>query len=397
MLELLEQIGRKPRYCIWELTLECNMRCQHCGSIAGVARKDELSLDEAFEVADQLAELGCKKLTLSGGEPTMHPHWSEIGARLTSNGVGVNMISNGWSFSGEDIEKARNAGLRDISFSLDGLEAAHDTIRRRGSFARVMAAIAQCTRSDFPVGVVTHINQLNKNDLKQMRELLAAAGVTAWQLQLGNPAGNMREHRDKVIPPEDLLWLVPLLATLCADGAWPAVFVAENIGYYGKFESIIRVPPSPPADAADGVTSCAQYIRDPDAVVPFWHGCNAGWQALGIESNGNIKACLALPSELHGGDSFVAGNLRDTNLKTLWHDPDAFSFNRVFSRAQLRSFCAVCRYGDICRAGCAWTALSHTGCRNDNPYCFYRQAVTHGRLDLLDEPPTQDEMAAVEG
>ncbi|HMA94207.1 MAG TPA: radical SAM protein, partial [Polyangiaceae bacterium] len=69
MIKLLEKYGYLPRIAVWELTLRCNLNCRHCGSRAGRARDDELALNEALTLADDLAEMGCQFLTLSGGEP----------------------------------------------------------------------------------------------------------------------------------------------------------------------------------------------------------------------------------------------------------------------------------------------------------------------------------------
>jgi len=77
VIEILQRVGFFPRACVWELTLACNLRCKHCGSIAGSKRPDELSLDECMRVAGELVELGCRRITLSGGEPTMYPGWHE--------------------------------------------------------------------------------------------------------------------------------------------------------------------------------------------------------------------------------------------------------------------------------------------------------------------------------
>ena len=100
MIELVRRIGIKPFFCVWELTLACNLRCKHCGSLAGEPRADELRLDEALPVADQLAALGTLRVTLGGGEPTLHPHWHVIGRRLSELGVAVNIIPDAATFSG---------------------------------------------------------------------------------------------------------------------------------------------------------------------------------------------------------------------------------------------------------------------------------------------------------
>lgn len=41
----------RPIYAVWELTLKCDQPCQHCGSRAGAARVEELSLEEILRVA----------------------------------------------------------------------------------------------------------------------------------------------------------------------------------------------------------------------------------------------------------------------------------------------------------------------------------------------------------
>ena len=92
----------------------------------------------------------------------------------------------------------------------------------------------------------------------------------------------------------------------------------------------------------------------------------------------------------------LEGNLREASLHDIWVRQGAFGFNRDFTIDQLEGFCAVCRYKDICRGGCAWTAYRHTSNRFDNPYCFYRQALLHDRLDLLGEDePGEEELAAI--
>ena len=130
------------------------------------------------------------------------------------------------------------------------------------------------------------------------------------------------------------------------------MFPGHNVGYFGD----------PEAD-----------LRDRGGAIPFWVGCTAGCSVIGIESNGNIKGCLSLPSSRNGIDQFVEGNVRESSLEEIWWRKNAFAYNRKFSVKQLDGFCRTCDYADICRGGCAWTAFSHTSSRYDNPYCYWRQ------------------------
>jgi len=376
MIDVLRKMGFVPRSCVWELTLVCNMRCLHCGSYAGASRENELSLEECESVADQLTALGCRQVTLGGGEPTLHPHWHELGGRLTDQGVRVNMISNGWHWTESHVEKAKAAGLVNAAFSLDGFEKDHDAFRREGSYGRVIRTIDRCVAAGLPVAINTTINTYNCRYLPELRDLLAEHGVFSWQLQIATPSGNLSEHLELVIKPEDMLWLVPQIAKMRMEtGVRPLVCPGDDVGYFGKFE---------------------RALRDSGGHIPFWLGCRAGCQVIGIESNGNVKGCLSLPSAMHGEDRFLEGNIRLNSLEAIWNREGAFAYNREFTEDQLAGFCGVCRFREFCRGGCSWTAYSHTKNRFDNPYCLYRQAVKHRRFDLLDEEPTPEELAYVE-
>lgn len=369
MLKVLDQIGFFPHTCVWELTLACNLRCKHCGSAAGRPRSAELSLDECLRVAGELAALGCQHVTLIGGEPTLHPGWHEVGKRLAVLGVRVDMISNGMTWSPKHIEHAQAAGFSAVSFSVDGFEREHDAFRSPGSFARVVRAIDLCVAAALPTAVNTTITRLNRGLLPDLRAFFMDHGVIGWQLQLVAAGGNMATHRELLLPPEDLLWLVPQIADLCRIPCPGFEVVAgHNLGYFGKPESTMRVA---------------------DPALPFWLGCRAGCQIIGIESGGDVKGCLSLPSSVHGESRFVEGNVREQGLREIWNRSNAFAYNRRFNLEQLGGFCRVCRFRDVCRGGCRWDAFTQGDRGNEN--CFYFQAVKHRRLDLLDEEPTATE------
>ena len=369
MIEVLQQVGFFPHTCVWELTLACNMRCKHCGSVAGKRRADELSLDECLRVAGELVALGCQRITLIGGEPILFPGWHEVGRRLVELGAQVNMISNGLTWSPKHLDQAKEAGLCAVGFSLDGFEKEHDTFRTPGSFERVVRAIDMCVAAGMRTAVNTTINRLNQGSLKEMRTFLMEHGVFAWQPQLATAAGNMGEHRDLVLRPEDLLWLVPQIAELCRiDCPEFEMCVGHNIGYFGTPESALRAG---------------------DIALPFWLGCRAGCQVIGIESGGDVKGCLSLPSSVHGEHRFVEGNVREKSLRDIWNRRDAFAYNRLYKEAQLCGFCRVCRFRDVCRGGCSWATYAQGG--GGNEQCFYYQAVKHRRIDLLAEEPTAEE------
>ncbi len=371
MLEVLRRLGIFPRSCVLELTLRCNLSCRHCGSYGGRAREGELELAEWLRVADELAALMCERVTLGGGEPTLNPDWPRIGERLASRGVKVNLVSNGVAWSREDAARARDAGLENAAFSLDGLEAAHDYQRRRaGSFRLVVESLEACRAAGLATAVVTVVNRQSLEDLPALRPLLQELGVESWQVQTGPPAGALRDHPELQLAPRDLLRLVPLLAELHGLEGAPRLCVSDNIGYFGRFE---------------------RALREPDDYFGFWLGCRAGLQVLGIESSGDVKGCLSLPSHGAHGGRFVEGNVRYRSLHELWCRPGAFAATREFRLDDLRGFCRSCPYAEICRGGCLWQSYACGGLPRENPFCFFRAAVEAGAHELL----CDDDLAAL--
>ncbi|HNZ23469.1 MAG TPA: radical SAM protein [Polyangiaceae bacterium] len=343
-----------PVQGVWEITLACNMRCRHCGSHAGVPRPDELTTAEALRVLGELAAAGCRRLVLSGGEPTVRRDWPRLVEEGTRLGIQMKMISNGWSFDAETARVARAAGLRAVGFSLDGLEKTHEYVRRiPGSFRRVLDAVRAARAEGIGVAIVSHINRRNLSELDAMFDLIKALDAYSWQIQLGNPAGELALHRDLVVEPIDLLQIVPAVARLVQrDGL--RVVPADNIGYYGPYEKVLR--------------------KNSHYGQPAFAGCLGGISHFGLESNGNLKACLSLPSARHGCASYVEGNLRETPFAELWNRPGAFAFNRDSDPAELGGFCRSCRYARPCHGGCRWSATVNGG-GLENPYCYYRVAT----------------------
>ncbi len=352
MIPLLQRLGYRPYHVVWEITLACDLNCRHCGSRAGKSRADELSTPEALRLCDQLAELRTRRVTLAGGEPTLRDDWPMLAGALTGKGIRVNILTNGRSWDADMARQAKLYGLESVAFSVDGCERTHDYIRRiPGQWEQLLRHIDLTRQAGVQVAVVTQINRRNMGELERMREVLAEHDVAAWQLQLGNPAGNMADHPDLVIQPQDMLEIVPLIAAMKALSGRPRVHAADNIGYYGEHEAV---------------------LRDRSKVVPFWVGCRAGCHVLGIESNGNVKGCLSLLAGQDGDDRYVEGNVRQRPLREIWEDPEAFAYNRKFDPESLQGFCRSCEYAEICRGGCGWTSFTHTGDMGGNPYCYYR-------------------------
>ena len=358
----------RPIYCVWELTLACDLACRHCGSRAGKARPDELSTEEALDVVRQLAELGVKEISLIGGEAYLRDDWVLIIGEITRRGMIANLTTGGRGMTAERAHAAYAAGLRDTSVSLDGLEATHDRLRGvEGSFRSALQAMRHLTEAGVRVNNNTQVNRLSMPDLPELLEVLIANGSHAWQIQLTVPMGRAVDEPDVLLQPYDLLKLFPLLPKLKerADEAGLFIWRGNTLGYFGPYESVIA------------------------AWMPDGHckGCGAGQTLLGIEADGLVKGCPSLRTEKWG-----AGNVRDAPLLDIWERGGPMRYGRDRTVEDLWGFCHDCYYADMCRAGCTWLSDTLLGKPGNNPYCHHRtlelqKQGKRERIERIEEAP----------
>lgn len=354
----LQRKGRKV-YAVWEITLACNLACIHCGSRAGKARKDELSTQEALNVIDQLAECGVTEVTLIGGEAFVRKDWLQLVRAIVQQGMTCTLTTGGYGISRKAAEAMREAGLSQVSVSIDGLEESHDHLRgRKGSWKACFQSLGALREAGVSTACNTQINRLTHPELSALYELLQPAGVGAWQLQLTVPMGNAADRPELLLQPWELLELFPTLALLKAradaDGIF--FFAGNNIGYYSAEDVAIH--------------------RRPDGDWSPWTGCHAGLNTLGIEADGTLKGCPSLPTRAYRG-----GNLRTQRLKDLLEQAPQLKFNLGARCDHLWGFCASCEYADLCRGGCTWTAHVFFGRSGNNPYCHHR-ALSQARKGI---------------
>lgn len=351
---------RRISYAVWEITLKCNLACQHCGSRAGHTRAKELSTAEALDMVKQLAEVGITEVTLIGGEAFLRPDWLEIASAITSSGMICGMTTGGYGITLDTARRMKEAGIRVVSVSVDGLEATHDRLRgRQGSWQWAFKTMSHLKEAGIPFGCNTQINRLSAPEFPQIYECIRDAGVFAWQIQLTVPMGNAADNNEILLQPYELLDVYPMIARVAERANREGIVKVQpgnNIGYYGPYERLLR--------GGDAWS--------------FWQGCTAGLSALGIEADGAIKGCPSLPTSAYTG-----GNIRDHSLRTIIEETEELRFNLGAETAKgtehLWGFCKTCEFAELCRGGCSWTAHVFFDKRGNNPYCHHRALTQEKR------------------
>lgn len=345
---------QRTSYAVWEITLKCNLACNHCGSRAGEQRANELTTEEALDLVAQMAECGIREVTLIGGEAFLRRDWLDIAQAITDAGMVCTMTTGGYGISERTAERMREVGIRQVSVSIDGLQDVHDKLRGvEGSWESCWRTIGHFKKVGMPFSSNTQINRLSAPQIPMLVDMLCSAKAVAWQVQLTVPMGNAVESNRILMQPAELVDMYDMLATVVsyANRQGTAVLPGNNIGYYGPYEKLFR-----------------QGGSRRDAV---WMGCQAGLYAIGIEADGTIKGCPSLPTNAYAG-----GNIRNHSLREIATSAPEMLFNFGIGTPKavehLWGFCASCNYAKVCRGGCSWTAHVFFDRRGNNPYCHHR-------------------------
>lgn len=320
---MIERMKYQLYSCVWELTLACCFSCAHCGSKAGQPRENELTLPECLEVIDQLAELGCKWVSLIGGEVFLYPGWKIVVDYLARKGIRFCIITNGYLVNQELIRQLKDSAARYLVVSVDGTEIHHDRMRAAGSYQKAIDAIRMLKQEGFSVSVITTLNQDNADDLDELYEVFSGLDIDAWQLQNCSPMGNASNLR---APDLETQKRIHQFVAQKAEAGAMIIGLAHNVGYFSPQEELIRGNP---------------------VGKQRFSGCWAGLFTVGIDSIGNVRGCESLYDE-----RFVEGNLRQRSLIDIWNDENSFSYNRSFQPSMLTGACRSCQWNQRCAGGC---------------------------------------------
>jgi MoaA/NifB/PqqE/SkfB family radical SAM enzyme len=97
----------------------CNLSCAYCNEYDDVSKP--VPVETMYRRLDRLAKLGTTIVTISGGEPLLHPDLDLIIARIRRRGMMAGMITNGYLLTAERIHRLNAAGLDHLQISIDNV------------------------------------------------------------------------------------------------------------------------------------------------------------------------------------------------------------------------------------------------------------------------------------
>jgi heme d1 biosynthesis radical SAM protein NirJ len=352
--------ARKPPgpVVIWNLVRRCNLTCKHCYSIS--ADKDfagELSTSEVYKVMDDLKAFRVPVLILSGGEPLMRPDIFDIGRRAKQMGFYVGLSSNGTLITEDNIGQLADVGFDYVGVSLDGIEATHDTFRRKtGAFRESLHGIRLCREAGIKAGVRFTLTQDNAHDLPALLRLTEEEGIDKFYLSHLNYAGRGNKNRAHDAMQETTRRAMDMLF----EAAWKSVtegqgreFVTGNNdadGVYLLFWVRRHFP------------HLEDHIR---AKLAQWGGNSSGVNVANIDNLGEVHP-----------DTFwwhyPLGNVRNRPFSEIWQDTsDPLMAGLKAQPRQIKGRCGDCTYFDICGGNTRVRALQLTGDPwQEDPACY---------------------------
>lgn len=299
---MLDGEGRLIEYLRLSVTDRCNCRCTYCmpaGGVPMLGHKDILSFEELTEVVAACAQLGVRKVRLTGGEPLVRRGLPELVRMIRAvPGVEELAMTTNATLLAPVAAELHHAGLDRLNVSLDTLDAArYAELTRGGSLEDALAGLAAARDAGFSRTKVNCVlmGGVNDADVPRLAELARTEPIDVRFIELMPMGPCAGWPKARFIPAETVLEAVPGLVPLRRDGVaelWHAPGWAGNVG-------LIR---------------------------PMSHRFCDGCSRIRVTADGRLKPCLHSAAEiplrgLHG-EALLAELRRGIAAKPAYHHMD---------------------------------------------------------------------------
>jgi radical SAM protein with 4Fe4S-binding SPASM domain len=183
-------VDHPHRKALIQICEPCNETCKHC-FVSATKRGDYMNAGDVRDrLIPQLAEARVNRVTLTGGEPFMHPNLIQITGMFRTAGMSVGICTNATMVTDEEIRVLAELGVH-MNVSLDGFSAdSHGVFRgRREGFAETVETVRRFGEAGILQGLLCTPNNLAEDE--EYAELCAFAKEQGAKYVLLNPLGEM--------------------------------------------------------------------------------------------------------------------------------------------------------------------------------------------------------------
>jgi len=295
----------------------CQLRCEHCYMGERLDRAMKMPLSQIVDWLSIWRRMGGSKVTILGGEPTLHPNF--IDAVRLAGRLGYEDVVTTTNAQAPALRKFRQMAPEDFAYvqvSLDGGNAqTHDAIRGPGTFESAMATTAHLTHRGFDTRIICTVNRANRKDALRLLDLADELGVSLVKFHVFSTIGTGHLNPGLALTPPE--WI-----DFCEVLEHVAPHYDTRVWYqptYARREQMERY-------AAEGYQGCIGRTLDRISVFP-------------------------------DGRAYVCSYLFDTDLNFAQMADGQAVINRednefnLFTGALTRSACGDCRSAS-CLGGC---------------------------------------------
>jgi len=324
-----------PLWLLAELTYRCPLHCVFCyNPVDYTAYGAELATDEWVRVLREGRSLGATQLGFSGGEPLVRDDLEVLVAEARRLGYYSNLITSGVGLNERRIAAFKDGGLDHIQLSFqDSTREMNDFLSSTRTFDLKRRVAKLIKQYDYPMVLNAVLHRLNIDHVQQILEL--ALELEAEYVELANTQyyGWAYVNRDQLLPSRE------------------QVVRAEEV--VNRFRERVG-------------KAMKIYFVVPDYHESRPKACMNGWGAVFLCLTADGLALPCHEARMLPGLEFP--NVRDRDLRWIWHDSPAF--NRYRGDEWMKEPCRSCPEKVKDYGGCRCQAYMLTGdAANADPVC----------------------------
>jgi radical SAM protein with 4Fe4S-binding SPASM domain len=300
------------------ITEKCQLRCGHCYMGERLENEKMMPFPEVVQTLQVWRKMGGSKLSILGGEPTLHPNFIEICRYAKQLGYEkVILNTNGLRKSLQQLDKMQPDEFNYIQISLDGGSSqSHDIIRGNGTFKIAWATTKILAERGFDTRVICTVNKKNKQDCLELVSKCEEIGVSLVKFHVFSTIGNGGGNTEWAMSPREWIDFYELLETKRKDHKIQIWYQPT----YATRENITRF-------AAQGYRGCIGRTLDRISIFP-------------------------------DGRAYVCSYLFDTTQNMFTMEEGQIKLNRgenefeLFTKVMAKSSCSDCKSPSFCSGGC---------------------------------------------
>jgi len=268
----------------------CNSKCEYCGIWKNPANNPPA--EDLILAVDELAQLGIKMISLTGGEPFLQSHLSQIIRRMETRGIVSSTMTNGLLLKPKYVIPILEAGLNSLCVSLDTIDPCIYKKIRGVPLPPVLNGLRYVSRlrHEFPSLVVFSINcVVSRANINLLIPLIEFAN----ELDISVGLQPLHNSFESTYNPDDLQFREDDLSLIQRE--MKKIIKMKQDGY--------RIDND--WEYLEGFPDYLIYRRLPQGTK-----CTAGFTTISIDVDLNVKSCWPMKP---------VGNLRTQSLTDIWY------------------------------------------------------------------------------